>query len=353
MSTYINPIQPNKHDSYSDCPPVVTEYLNYAESIRGLSPRTVNGYYIDLRVFFKYLVQLRGLASQDLPLEEIKINWIDIAFIKQITKAEIYEYLYYATRERTNAPAARARKLSSIKGLFNYLHSKVGLLQNNPAADIESPKIKKTLPKYLSLDESLELLNNIQSDFPERDFCILTLFLNCGMRLSELATLNETSIKNDTMRVVGKGNKERTLYLNQSCTLAIDNMLDAKQKLGNIKDDKALFISKKTGKRLSVRRIQQIVDAALQSAGLSGKGYSTHKLRHTAATLLYQHGNADMLALKEILGHAHVSTTEIYTHMDSAALKEIARTAPLSSARMPKTTANNDEDNKKKENDKE
>lgn len=336
MSTYINPLQPNKHGDYSDCPPLVVEFLNYSESIRGLSPRTVNAYYIDLRTFFKFLYMHRGLLPEELSPENAVIKNTDIDFIRKIDKAEIYDFLYYVTRERDNAAATRARKLSSLKSFFKYLTTKTGMLQHNPVQDVESPKIKKRLPKYLSLDESMELLNNIQSDFYERDYCIITLFLNCGMRLTELVGINITDIKDDTLRVIGKGNKERTVYLNNACILSINNLLAERSKLNVMKTERGLFVSKKTCKRLSARRVQQIVNNCLQAAGLSGKGYSVHKLRHTAATLMYQYGHVDMLALKEILGHADVSTTQIYTHLNTVQLKEAAASSPLAGVAVPK-----------------
>ncbi len=330
MSTYYNPGKP-KANSYEDCPKEAVAYLQYAESIRGLSPRTVNAYYVDLRVFFKYLVHRRGLAPADKPLDAIDISALDIGFIREISKSEVYDYLYYATRERGNSAAARARKLSSIKGFFRYLTSKTGQLQNNPTDDIEMPAQKKRLPKYLSLDESKELLKSVGSDFPERDYLALTLFLNCGMRLSELVGLNLQDIKNDTLRLVGKGNKERMVYLNPACLTAYAQMAAKRAKIEHIKDANAMFISRRTGKRLSARRVQQIVTGCLQLAGLDGKGFSVHKLRHTAATLMYQYGNVDMLVLKEVLGHANVSTTQIYTHLDAAQLKKAAAASPLSS----------------------
>lgn len=338
MSTYINPINPRKHGNYDDCPPVVVEYLNYSETIRGLSPRTVNGYYIDLRTFFKFLILSRGLVPEDFQLDEIEINDynIDVSFIGKINKAEIYEFLYYVTRERSNSAATRARKLSSLKGFFRYLTSKTGQIKSNPVEDIESPNQKKRLPKYLSLDESVELLNNIQSDFYERDYCIITLFLNCGMRLSELVSINTTDIKGETIRIIGKGNKERIVYLNNACLEAVNALMDERSKISNLKDKDALFVSLRTGKRLSARRVQQIVNDCIKAAGLGDKGYSVHKLRHTAATLLYRYGHVDMLALKEMLGHADLSTTQIYTHLDTAELKNAAASSPLSNIKSSK-----------------
>ncbi len=334
MSTYYNPANPSKL-SYDDCPEVVKDYLNYMLTIRGLSARTVNAYYVDLRTFFKYLVHARGIVSEDIDFDKIDISFIDISFVAQINKKEILEFLFYVTQNRANSAATRSRKISSLKGYFKYLCGRTGRLDKNPMDDIEMPSQKKRLPKYLTLDESITLLKNIQSDYIERDYCILTLFLNCGMRLSELVFLNNTDIKDDTIRVIGKGNKERIVYLNSACITALNDLLDANQKLENVQDKKALFVSKKTKKRLSARRVQQIVERCLDTAGLSEKGYSVHKLRHTAATLMYQHGGVDMLSLKEILGHVDVSTTQIYTHLDSAQLKKAAASSPL--ARIKKS----------------
>ncbi len=250
--------------------------------------------------------------------------------IQSVTTSEIYEFMYYITRERDNSAAARARKLSSVKGFYKFLTNKMKLLEKNPADDVGTPAQKKRLPKYLSLNESIELLKNIRSDFYERDYCIITLFLNCGMRLSELVNINITDIHEDgTIRIVGKGDKERLVYLNDACISALRRLCEARAKLPNLQDQKALFVSGKTGKRLSARRVQQIVDSCLKTAGLSGKGYSTHKLRHTAATMMYQEGHVDMLALKEILGHAHVSTTEIYTHLGTEQLRQAADASPF------------------------
>lgn len=330
MSTYIDSRQPNRHGDYQDCPELVIRYLQDSETIRGLSPRTVNGYYIDLRTFFRFLLHSRRLVPDNLPMEEIDIRGVDLPMIQSVSTSEIYEFLYYITRERNNAAATRARKLSSLKGFYKFLTNKMKILEKNPTDDVGTPAQKKRLPKYLSLHESVELLKSVQSDFYERDYCIITLFLNCGMRLSELVNIDITDIHDDgTIRIVGKGNKERLVYLNEACISALHRLCEERAKLPNLQDKKALFVSKKTGKRLSARRVQQIVEGCLQAAGLSGKGYSTHKLRHTAATMMYQKGHVDMLALKEILGHAHVSTTEIYTHLGTEQLRQAADASPF------------------------
>lgn len=330
MSTYLNPVKPNQHAPYEDIPKDLRDFLNYMGAILNRSPRTVNGYYIDLRTFFRFLLQYRCLTPADATFEEIDIRGIDTAMIGSVTQAEIYEYLYYLKNERQNEPAARARKLSGIKSFYKFMTVKSNRLAQDPAKDISIPSLKKTLPKYLSLEESIDLLKNIQSDFYERDFCMITLFLNCGMRLVELVGINLKDFQNDTIRIIGKGNKERLVYLNSACIDGLRHYCDARAKLPNLQDKDALFVSKRTGKRLSTRRVEQIVERCLQMAGLSGKGYSPHKLRHTAATLMYRHGNVDMLELKEILGHEHVSTTEIYTHINTDKLRKAASASPLS-----------------------
>ena len=333
MSTYLDPAHPNRHDPYTDVPAVVTRYLKYLETILNRSPRTVNAYYIDLRGFFRFLLGYRTRADE--PWDELDVRELDLEFVRATTQEELYEYLYYLTNERGNKPSARARKLAAVKGLFRYLTRKENLLTYDPAEDISTPAIKRALPKYLSLEESLELLKNIQSDFFERDFCILTLFLNCGMRLTELVTIDLSDFKEDTIRIVGKGNKERLVYLNAACLAALRRYCDARAKLPKLVDKQALFVSALTGKRLSNRRVEQIVEQCLKTAGLAGKGYSPHKLRHTAATLMYRHGDVDMLALKEILGHEHVSTTEIYTHINTQKLKDAVSASPLSRMKPP------------------
>ena len=323
--------------NYDDCPSFLREFLNYALSIRNLSPRTVNGYAVDLRTFFRFLRYFRKEVPQDTEFEKISIAELQFPFVQAITKAEVYEFMYYITRERSNASNTRARKLCSVKALFRYYVNKKNLLEANPALDIDSPALKKTLPKYLSLEECLELLRSVNTEFTERDYCILTLFLNCGMRLSELVGINLTDFKEETIRIVGKGNKERTVYLTDASKDALQQYLTPRAALQNMKDKNALFVSKRTGKRLTARRVEQIVEECLAAAGLAGKGYSPHKLRHTAATLMYRSGHVDMLALQEILGHANVSTTQIYTHISREQLDQAVKSSPLAAVKMKKT----------------
>ena len=328
MSSYIDVAHPDRHAPYLDIPDTVVDYLHYLDFVRQSSPRTINGYYLDLRGFFRYMMTVWDLADEQTPPDRIDLTQIDLERIRKIKKSDIINYLDYA-RSHDNGPRARARKLSALRGYFGYLCNQVYLLQEDPTANLSTGTPKKSLPKYLTESECLRLLNNIQSDFYERDYCMITLFLNCGMRLAELVTMNLGDFRDNTIRITGKGNKERLVYLNQACLDALGHYLPARSALPNLKDREALFVSKRTGNRLTARRVQQIVERCLQNAGLSGRGYSPHKLRHTAATLLYQNG-VDMLALKEILGHENVSTTQIYTHINQRQLQEAVEASPLS-----------------------
>lgn len=336
-----------KKDEFADCPDFLKDFLAYELSIRNLSPRTVNGYAIDLRTFFRFLRRFRDDSLADTALEEISIKELTMDFVRSISKKDVYEFMYYLTKDRENSARTRARKLCSIKAFFRYYVNKRNLLEQNPALDVDSPSLKKSLPKYLSLEECLELLRNIQTEFTERDYCIITFFLNCGMRLSELVGINLTDFKENTIRILGKGNKERTVYLTDACRDALQVYLEERNKLSNLKDRNALFVSKRTGKRLTPRRVEQIVAQCLAQAGLSGKGYSPHKLRHTAATLMYRSGQADMLALQEILGHANVSTTQIYTHISRSQLDQAVNASPLASIHSKKKKQNEKEKSSK------
>lgn len=330
MSTYIDPRYPNKHGLYDDIPYDLIQYLHFLEVVKARSPRTSNGYYIDLRHFFRFIVRMRN--HMNCPLDQISITHLNADFFSKITKAEIYEYIYYLQTDCHNGKSAITRKLAAIHGFFRYMVNEMSLISLDPSEDISGPRIKQAMPKYLSLDESVDLLENVKSDFYERDYCIITLFLNCGMRLTELVSMNLDSFKDETIRITGKGNKERLVYLNTACVDALKQYLNARSKLKNIKnsDKNSLFVSKRTGRRLTPRRVEQIVEQCLESAGLSGKGYSPHKLRHTAATLMYRHGDVDMLTLKEILGHESVSTTQIYTHINTQRLQDAVQSSPLS-----------------------
>lgn len=319
-----------------EAPQIIKEYLFYLETIKIKSKKTVDEYYIDLRTFFRYLKKSRKLVSDDIEFENIKIDDVDLDLIKSVTLNDAYEYMDYLYRDRQNHSAARARKCSSLKGFFDFLYSKKHLINSNPIAQLEVPKRKKALPKYLTLEQSIELLNAVEGKYKERDYAILTLFLNCGLRVSEMAGLNYTDIRNDkTMRVVGKGNKERVVYLNFACIDAINDYMKVRP-VDEVKDKKALFISR-NNRRMSVKTIQAMVYKYLAKIGLDAQGYSCHKLRHTAATLMYQHGGVDVRVLKEVLGHENLGTTEIYTHLSSEQMKTAADSNPLSKVKKKKS----------------
>ncbi len=315
-------------DFRNEAPQILKEYLFYQETVRARSSKTVNEYFIDLRTFFRYLKIHRGLVPSDVEFDKIKIDDVDLDILKTVTLNDAYEYMNYLVRDRNNKVAARARKCSSLKGYFKFLSSNRKYLDKNPLEDLEMPKKPKKLPKYLTLEQSMELLNSVDGDYKERDYAILTLFLNCGLRVSEMAGLNYTDIRTDnTVRVVGKGNKERVIYLNKACVNALNDYMKVRP-VDGVKDKKALFISRNHN-RMSVKTIQAMVYKYLAKIGLDAQGYSCHKLRHTAATLMYQYGDVDVRVLKEVLGHENLGTTEIYTHLSSTQLKSAADNNPL------------------------
>lgn len=324
----------------SKSPPLVRDFLFYMETIRGRSTKTVEAYYVDLHTFFCYIKMQKGLCDRHTPMDEIDIADIDLSLIRSITLSDVYEYLNYAMSIRGNNAKTRARKVSSLRSFYKYLTTKANVLEENPLQELEIPSLKKSLPKYLSLEQSIDLLTNVASvasSAPKRDYCMVTLFLNCGIRLSELVGLDQMNIRLDdkTMTVLGKGNKERMLYLNDACVTALKDYLEERAQIKGIKDKKALFLSSR-GTRITTRRVQQIIERSLQQAGLSGQGFSTHKLRHTAATLLYQQGGVDIRVLQEMLGHVNLGTTEIYTHTSSQQLKNAAESSPLKNIKPPK-----------------
>ena len=308
--------------------PLLKDYLYYKQTIQNKSLKTVDEYYIDLRTFFRYMKLRRKLVPADIDFENIMINDISEELVKTVTLSDAYEYMDYLIRERHNKWAARSRKCSSLKGFYDYLYKKKHLIDSNPLSELESPKKQKSLPKYLTLEQSIELLNAVEGEYKERDYAILTLFLNCGLRVSEMAGLNYTDIHHDnTMRVLGKGNKERIVYLNKACIDAVNAYMKVRP-VDGVKDKHALFISRNRN-RMSVKTIQAMVYKYLEKIGLNAQGYSCHKLRHTAATLMYQYGDVDVRVLKEVLGHENLGTTEIYTHLSNEQLQKAADNNPL------------------------
>ena len=325
-----------KQDLFSEAPALVREFLGYQSTVKGRSPKTVTEYYLDLRTFFRYLKYTNGSVSPDTPFQEISIADVTEEMITSVTLTQVFEYMNFLISERDNHAASRQRKTSSLRMFYKFLTNQKHLMDVSPLQQLESPKQKKSLPKYLTLEQSLELLNAIDGPYKERDYCMITLFLNCGMRLSELVGLNLSDIRKDAtvIRVVGKGNKERIVYLNDACKTAIQHYLAVRPHEG-LRDRDALFISKQR-KRISPKTVQYLVKKYLGEIDLKSGGYSVHKLRHTAATLMYQYGHVDIRVLKDILGHENLGTTEIYTHLSDKQMENAVNASPLAKVKSKK-----------------
>jgi len=320
-----------------DAPPLVRDFLTYHETIQGHSQKTVDEYYLDLRNFFRYIKIEKGRVPRATPLDEIAIGDVDLELIRSVRLSDIYAYMSFLSRDRLkNAKrpdagrglegSTRARKVATIRSFYKYLTVKAKVLDENPMQDLDSPKARQSLPRYLTLEESIRLLDSVDGDNAERDFCILTLFLNCGLRISELCALNLSSVRGDRLSVIGKGNKERTVYLNAACQGALEDWLAVRGQSGAA-DPYALFISRKHT-RVTKDGVHYMIKQRLTKAGLDSTKYSAHKLRHTAATLMLQNG-VDVRTLQEVLGHEHLNTTQIYTHVSSESLQSAAEANPL------------------------
>ena len=323
-------------EEFHTLPQSVIEFLNYLSVVKSKSELTVLEYASDLRLFFRYMLVYRGLVDKETEFDKIEISFIDLDFIKTIKISDAYAFLSYCRNERGNDNAAISRKVSTLRAFFKYLCVKMKQIPENPMEELESPKLKKSLPKYLTLDESVQLLKSIDGRDKERDYAIITLFLNCGLRLSELCSLNYTDIKSDgTLTVTGKGNKERTIYLNEMCIDAVKDYMKVRP-VDGVKDKNALFLSGRKN-RISPKTVQHLVEKYIEKSGLGDRGFSTHKLRHTAATLMYQKGGVDVLLIKDILGHENLATTEIYTHIVDSQLKNAVESNPLNKLKGKKS----------------
>ncbi len=323
---------------YSDCPQVLREFLVYHETIKGQSPLTISEYYLDLRLFLRFIKLMRNDMPINTDLETISIKDVDLNFIRNIDTSDIFDFLSYLANDRPLNPetpmtdhgisaTSRARKLSAIKSFYKYLTVRTKQLSENPVADMEYPKLRKSLPKYLTMEQSAALLQAVSGANEKRDYAILMLFLNCGIRRSELVGLNLTDVYEDRIRVVGKGNKERFVYFGTACRKAIDAyMVERTEK--TLSDNRALFGSR-DGNRISVTAVHRLVKKALLQAGLDSTQFSAHKLRHTAATMMLS-GGVDVKTVQEVLGHENLNTTQIYTHIENTELKIAAEANPLS-----------------------
>lgn len=334
-----------KYEEFLLLPKPYIEFAKYKKSIQGLSVKTVDEYMLDLRLFGKYLVlSSSGKRLNGENFDECDISHLTVDDFAAVTTSQIYDFLYYLDTEREDSNKTKARKLSAVKGFYKYLTVKKNYFEYNPAANIESPKLKKQLPKHLTVDESIILLETVASDREsknrERDYAMLTLFLNCGMRLSELAGIDMRDIDHEmrSLRVTGKGSKERIIYLNDACRAALGDYMSVRFAAQTKPGESALFISSR-GTRISNKTVQHVVYKYLDASGLGNKGYSTHKLRHTAATLMYQTGKVDIRVLKDILGHEQLNTTQIYTHVSDKGMEAAMNNNPLSEI-MPKKEKN-------------
>ena len=325
-------------DYRTEAPPILRDFLVYHETIQGHSRRTVDEYFLDLRNFFRFLKLDKGRVARNTPFEEISIDDVDLELIRSVTLSDVYAYMNYLSRDRVvhpNSPdahsglsaPARARKAAAIRSFYKYLTNKAKLLTENPMQDLDAPRLKKALPRYLDLEESVNLLDHVDGANQARDYCILTLFLNCGLRISELVGLNVTDVRGNQLRVLGKGNKERMLFLNDACQSALEDWLTQRSML-TLVDQNALFVTLQNRRRISRAAVNKLVKKHLAAAGLDSTQYSAHKLRHTAATLMLQNG-VDVRTLQEVLGHDHLNTTQIYTHVDNDDLRIAARANPL------------------------
>ena len=323
---------------YTDCPQILRDFLTYHETIKGQSQKTISEYYLDLRMFLRFIKLMRHDMPINTRLEDIPIKDVNLEFVRNINTSDIFDFLSYLANDRNPNPdspasdygigaGARARKLSAIKSFYKYLTVRTKQLQENPVADLEYPKLRKSLPKYLTMEQSSALLRSVSGQNEKRDYAILMLFLNCGIRRSELVGLNVTDVYEDRIRVIGKGNKERFVYFGTPCRKAIDAYMVERNEM-ILTDNRALFGSR-NGNRISVSAVHRLVEKALLKAGLDSTQYSAHKLRHTAATMMLS-GGVDVKTVQEVLGHENLNTTQIYTHIENTELKIAAEANPLS-----------------------
>ena len=323
---------------YHDCPQVLRDFLIYHETIKGQSPLTIEEYYLDLRMFLRFIKLMRNDMPIHTVLDDISIHDVDLQLMGSVTTADIFDFLSYLAKDRVRdpdakapeygiSPASRARKLSALKSFYKYLTTRTKQLQDNPVADLEYPKLRKSLPKYLTLEQSSALLKAVSGQNQARDYAILMVFLNCGIRRSELVGLNITDVYEDRLRVVGKGNKERFVYFGAACRKALDAYLPIRNKQV-LTDNRALFGSR-NGNRISTDAVHALVKKAFLKAGLDATQFSAHKLRHTAATMMLS-GGVDVKTVQEVLGHENLNTTQIYTHIENTELKIAAEANPIS-----------------------
>lgn len=327
-----------------DCPEILRQFLSYHETIKGQSPKTIAEYYLDLRMFLRFIILIKNEMPYDRDLDTISIHDVDLPLLRSVREADIYDFLSYLANDRVKNPdsrvpesgigsAARARKLSSIKSFYKYLTVRTRQLDTNPVQDMEYPKLRKSLPRYLTLEQSRQLLEAVDGPNKLRDFAILMIFLSCGIRISELVGLNLTDVYEDRIRVIGKGNKERVVFMGNACKNAVDSYLSVRKQLV-LTDNRALFGSRDHN-RISTSAVHRLVKKHLLAAGLDASQFSAHKLRHTAATMMLS-GGVDVKTVQEVLGHENLNTTQIYTHIENTELQIAAQANPISHLNIEK-----------------
>ena len=323
-------------DEYKTFPAILREYAEYTVIVKGNSEKTICEYLLDLRTFFRFMItKWDDLDVSMDEFEKISIKRIGVEDIKRVTQKNIIEYLIFAGYKRENSPATRMRKLSALRSFFKYAHTKEHIIDVNPTADVDAPKKPTTLPKFLTVEEAVRLIDTVRNDKETktriRDYAIIVLFLNTGIRLSELVGLNLENIDTDItmIKVLGKGAKERIVYLNKAARSSLIEYLKLRLDPKHVRtSSNAVFLSGRE-ERISNKTVQWMVQKYLKMAGLGAKGLSVHKLRHTAATLMYQSGKVDIRVLKDMLGHEQLNTTQIYTHVVDRNLEDAVDNNPL------------------------
>ena len=331
MSTYLNQLNGNHLDVQSlNAPPILRDFLNEQRVIKNLSQRTVMDYFIQIRQFLRWLILAKtNIRITEEVLRNTDISSISVDELRYVSPLDIRDFLMFSDTVLQNSASTRSLKLTALKQFFHYLYAVRKLIPDDPTMEIKQPKREKSTPKYLSIDETRKILEAISGDMPERDYCIVQIFLNCGLRLSELVGIDLSSIKDNVIHIYGKGRKERVTYLNKVCMDALRSYLNVREQLPKIIDKEALFISRRTGRRLTGRRIEQILEKIFFDAGLEGKGYTVHKLRHTTASMLVQ-TDVNLMVIKEVMGHESISTTQIYAHLAEGAVQEAIDNSPMS-----------------------
>ncbi|OCA99756.1 tyrosine recombinase XerC [Clostridium beijerinckii] len=317
----------------NNLPESLVDFLNYLETIKSTSINTIDGYRIDLTIFFRFMMIYKQKVNSDsVEFEDIDISVIDDEFLRGIKLRDLYAFLSFTEKYRDNSSYARARKVATLKSFFKFLFGKAKVITENPTLELESPKINKRHPVYLTLNQSIHLLESLNKNDKNysRDYCILMFFLNCGMRLSELCSIQIDKIRDDTLTIIGKGNKERTVYLNDACLKALANYLNVRDNSKALPENKKFLFLSSRNVPINKRTVEIMIKKHITNAGLTDDKYTPHKLRHTAATLMYKYGNVDIRSLQSILGHTNISTTQIYTHVDDESLRDAVKSNPLS-----------------------